>query len=58
VCPKSLDLKCLNKKPFCLQLPVLKAMEKPEDYDIDKDMQGDEDVDESKIGEERKMIKR
>lgn len=25
-------------------------MEKPEEYDIDKDMQNDEDVDENKIG--------
>ena len=32
-----------------LKLPVLRAMEKPEDYDITKDI-GDEDVDETKIG--------
>ncbi|KMQ98230.1 transient receptor potential cation channel subfamily v member 6 [Lasius niger] len=31
-------------------LPPLKAMENPADYDIDKDM-GDEEVDETKIGE-------
>lgn len=34
---------------FFPQLPPLKAMENPADYDIDKDM-GDEDVDETKIG--------
>lgn len=32
-----------------MQLPPLKAMENPADYDIDKDM-GDEEVDEAKIG--------
>ena len=32
-----------------MQLPPLKAMENPADYDIDKDM-GDEEVDETKIG--------
>jgi len=32
-----------------VQLPPLKAMENPADYDIDKDM-GDEEVDEAKIG--------
>lgn len=36
-------------KPSFFQLPVLKAMENPGEYDIDKDL-GDEDVDENKIG--------
>lgn len=31
------------------QLPPLRAMENPADYDIDKDM-GNEEVDEAKIG--------
>lgn len=40
----------LNNYSFTLpQLPPLKAMENPADYDIDKDM-GDEEVDEAKIG--------
>ncbi|XP_011500278.1 PREDICTED: transient receptor potential cation channel subfamily V member 5 [Ceratosolen solmsi marchali] len=38
-----------KERPRHKMLPVLKAMEKPEDYDIDKDMQSDEEVDEHKI---------
>ncbi|KAJ8668889.1 hypothetical protein QAD02_000148 [Eretmocerus hayati] len=36
-------------RPRHKMLPVLKAMEKPEDYDIDKDIANDEEPDENKI---------
>lgn len=38
------------------QLPVLKAMEKPEDYDIDKDMANEPEPDENAIGNNKSKV--
>lgn len=38
-----------SRKISRAQLPPLRAMENPADYDIDKDM-GEDEVDETKIG--------
>lgn len=38
-----------SRKISHAQLPPLRAMENPADYDIDKDM-GEDEVDETKIG--------
>lgn len=37
-------------RSIVLQLPPLRAMENPADYDIDKDMQNENELDETKIG--------
>ncbi|XP_014217435.1 transient receptor potential cation channel subfamily V member 5 [Copidosoma floridanum] len=45
-----------KERPRYKMLPVLKAMEKPEEYDIDKDMEDMEEVDESMIDKSKHRL--